>query len=716
MSLVARLYLLVLLAVLPATVVQAYDALMLRQEREAQVRAEALRLAQSAASELDGILDGAHTLLVSLAHAPAVRGRDAAACSQLMTALSRDIVKYVALGALDAAGRWFCAQGGLPAAGLDAAGRPWFETGWKREGFAVAGYTMSQVVGRAVLPMTLPFTDRDGRAAGLVRASLDLDWLGRHFAARALPRGATITVTGHDGTLILRLPEREQVGQPMREGFRWMLTADAPGTLEGAGADGSSRVVAYVPPAATASRALLVTVALSPREALPSLAAATWRGALSILLCVALALGAARFAGQAFVLRPIEALLRAAERWRAGDLGARVGLSGGRSELTRLGAAFDDMAAVLEAHEHDSRRTLAALQESEARFRQFAENSHDLLWIFNRQESRTEYVSPAFAEIWGRSGDALLKGEIAFLATVHEEDRARVAAALPDALAGKETSLTYRIIRPDGQIRFVRDSYFPIRDGSGRIVRVGGIARDVTEATTAAAERERSLRERELMLREINHRVKNNLQVITSLLRLQAGRSSSHEVQEAFDEACGRVSTITELHSALFEGAQISTLDFSSYLHELCARLEAGARSAPAGEVRIEVEAEAGATVDLDRAVPLGLIVNELVTNAIKHGLADQHGGTVQVRFLRRDEHYRLSVRDYGPGVGMDGQAVIEEGLGMQLVRGFVKRLQGTLAIHGQGGFEAVVDFPAWPERHRPEMSPAQPRAAAGTA
>lgn len=453
---------------------------------------------------------------------------------------------------------------------------------------------------------------------------------------------------------------------------------------------------------------------LAALAVLPAILIQAWGGLLLSGLGLLLALLVARLAGRAFLVEPVRALLRTAERWRAGDFGARAGLPARHGELAELSASLDAIAAGVAAHEAEMRRTLAALEASEARFRQFADSSHDVLWVYDRERHRHDYVSAAFATIWGREGKDLLSGEVAFLDTVHPDDRAAVEKVLQVALAGGETALIYRIVRPDGEVRWVRESGFPIRDGDGRVARVGGIWRDITESATVAEERERNLRERELMLREINHRVKNNLQVITSLLRLQASRSASGEVKDAFDEACGRVSTITELHSALFEGAQISTLDFGSYLHELCARLEAGVRSAHAGEIRIEVDAQPGTHVDLDRAVPLGLIVNELVTNAIKHGFADRQGGTVEVRFRPHGDRYLLSVRDDGPGIVMNGETVMRQGLGMQLVHGFVKRLQGTLTIDGGHGFEAVVDFPIKPERHRPaarEGMPAQPRA-----
>ena len=205
-----------------------------------------------------------------------------------------------------------------------------------------------------------------------------------------------------------------------------------------------------------------------------------------------------------------------------------------------------------------------------------------------------------------------------------------------------------------------------------------------------------------MMIREINHRVKNNLQVVTSLLRLQASRGRSQDIRDAFEEACGRVSTITELHSSMFDGAQVGTLDFGTYLHELCGRLKSSLADGHPGGVHIRVEAELG-PVDLDRAVPLGLIVNELVTNAIKHGFSGDQGGSVEVRFDRLDGHYRLSVRDDGPGLVADGQIILQQGLGVQLITGLVRRIHGSLRTGDGPGFEATVEFPVEPPRPHPQ-------------
>ena len=364
------------------------------------------------------------------------------------------------------------------------------------------------------------------------------------------------------------------------------------------------------------------------------------------------------------------------------------------------------MAASFEAHEREMRTATAELQVSEARFRQFAENSHDVLWIFDGRAGKLDYVSPAFTEVWGRPAEEVLTGEVDFLATLHPNDRERAAAARPAALAGEQAVVTYRVQRPDGTLRWVRDSGFPIRDDCGAITRAGGICRDITAWKAIEKERERSLAERELMLREINHRVKNNLQVVTSLLRLQASRGASPEIRDAFEEACGRVSTITELHVNMFHGAQVGSLDFGTYLHELCRRLEATLADVQSGVVQIHVEAETG-PVDLDRAVPLGLIVNELVSNATKHGFTDARRGSVEVRFKRIESVYRLRVCDEGTGCSVGGTAILQQGLGLELIQALVRRIKGRLVIGDGPGFEATVEFPA--DLHAGNAAPGRP-------
>jgi PAS domain S-box-containing protein len=143
----------------------------------------------------------------------------------------------------------------------------------------------------------------------------------------------------------------------------------------------------------------------------------------------------------------------------------------------------------------ERKRAEAALREGEERFRQFAENSADALWIVDAQTGRPEYLSPSYEEIWGEPRDGVMRDIGRWAALLHPDDRARALSTMPRALAGETVCVEYRIVRPsDGAVRWIRDTGFPIRGADGRIRRVGGIAQDVTEEK-AAEERLRELNE-----------------------------------------------------------------------------------------------------------------------------------------------------------------------------------------------------------------------------
>ena len=421
-SLLGRLYLLVALAVLPAIAIQAYNELALRRDRDAQMRAEAQRLAEFAASELDGLLDGAKPMLLALARTPSIRDGDAAACGQLLSELGRDLTEYSGLGAIDLAGRQRCDQA-----------EPLFGGEWRataaaraQAGFHVGSFTPGETAGQSFLPITLPFRDRDGRIAGVVgsasisSASTGCSPPGR---CRRVPRSALRIATVRCWSACRIRPAsasrcaRNIAGCSRRRGrIRWRAPART-------GSTGSSATCRRRRSSTARS---LVSVGLSTRAATAGVEAATRRGMLLIMLGVALAMIAARLAGRAFILQPIEALVRAVERWRAGDLGARVGLAGHRSEFaTSAPPSTRWRRACRRTRPRSTARSTASAGERDA-VPQFAENSRDMLWIWDRRTARLEYLSPAFSEIWGRSPKRCGSGGDELLATIHPDDRERV--------------------------------------------------------------------------------------------------------------------------------------------------------------------------------------------------------------------------------------------------------------------------------------------------
>jgi len=219
----------------------------------------------------------------------------------------------------------------------------------------------------------------------------------------------------------------------------------------------------------------------------------------------------------------------------------------------------------------------------------------------------------------------------------------------------------------------------------------------VAQAFRAGARRQdenraAKLAERDLMLRELEHRMKNNFQTVASLLELQLRRAADEPAKQALREALDRVVSISNAHRNLYatEG-DVRAVDMSIYLRDLCADL---AEALFLGQlVRLECRAEPE-TLDRDRAVAVGLIVNELVTNAAKHAFTDGRPGQIRVAFARQGHGYRLTVEDDGRGLPEDF-ATRRQGLGRGLVEAFTRQAGGQLSVGEGPGARFEVELAA---------------------
>lgn len=210
-----------------------------------------------------------------------------------------------------------------------------------------------------------------------------------------------------------------------------------------------------------------------------------------------------------------------------------------------------------------------------------------------------------------------------------------------------------------------------------------------TTLTTAFGQLERAEREKDVLLRELSHRTQNHLQTVSSLLHLQANRVTDPGAHAALVASAGRVQVIGRLHGRLTRTDGHVHVDISAFIADLCDDL----RNSLVGAATIELIVLAeSAEIRLARAVPVGLIINELVINALKHAFPDGRKGVIEVRFTQRDERYRLSVTDDGVGTAA---ALGSAGLGRQLVRALTDQLDGRLDLDAPGsGTRCAISFP----------------------
>ncbi|MGH8057749.1 MAG: histidine kinase dimerization/phosphoacceptor domain -containing protein, partial [Candidatus Entotheonellia bacterium] len=345
-------------------------------------------------------------------------------------------------------------------------------------------------------------------------------------------------------------------------------------------------------------------------------------------------------------------------------------------------------------------RTENALQASESRFRQLAENIQEVFWLSDPHASQILYMSPAYEEVWGRSCQSLYENTASFLEAIHPEDLPRVVAVLEAQCRGEPTDAEYRIVRPDGSVRWIWDRAFPIKDEAGRAYRIAGIAQDISQRRQAEGQLKALLSEKEILLKEIHHRVKNNLQVISSLIDLQADSIEHPQALQAFKESQQRIKSMALIHEQLYQSGNLARIDMAEYIQQLAAISFRTYGVAPAG-ITLQLTAEE-VFLNLDTAIPCGLILNELLSNSLKHAFPGGRPGEITITLCATPEGtYALMVRDTGVGLPKDVDIHRPESLGLQLVSMLTDQLDGTMELDSREGTTFRLTFTELPERVR---------------
>ncbi len=207
---------------------------------------------------------------------------------------------------------------------------------------------------------------------------------------------------------------------------------------------------------------------------------------------------------------------------------------------------------------------------------------------------------------------------------------------------------------------------------------------------------EAAVAQQELLMQEIHHRVKNNLQVVASLLNLQASRIRLPEARAEFQAARDRVRTLATLHRHLYAHGEVHTIDMREFLIELCSQLFQAMGEKAGERLRLEIEAPE-LKMSSDQAVPLALIVTEAVSNAVKYAFPDGRRGSISVHLTADLDHAELAIRDDGVGIPagrVETQAGTRDGIGLQLIRGFARQLGATLEVEEGNGTRYKVCLP----------------------
>lgn len=327
--------------------------------------------------------------------------------------------------------------------------------------------------------------------------------------------------------------------------------------------------------------------------------------------------------------------------------------------------------------------------ERQLRLLAFTLNCARDAFVITGLDNRILYVNQAFTDTYGYMEEELIGRDVMMVRSPSTPPE--LAERIRQGTRGAGWSGEVMDRRKNGEEFPVELSTSTVRNDQGEPVALVGVARDITQRKAAENQIRTSLHEKEVLLKEIHHRVKNNLQVITSLLSLQSARIPGAEIQAILKESQTRVKSMALVHEELYQSEDFSRVDFADYIRRLTANLFHTYQTGPVA-VSLAVDVEK-VYLTVDTAIPCGLIINELVSNALKHAFAGREEGSVTIRLQRDGATHILTVRDDGVGLPSEIDPWTTETLGLQLVSTLTRQLGGALAVTREHGTSFEVRF-----------------------
>jgi PAS domain S-box-containing protein len=332
-----------------------------------------------------------------------------------------------------------------------------------------------------------------------------------------------------------------------------------------------------------------------------------------------------------------------------------------------------------------------SLRETERRQKALLDNIPDMAWL---KDSNCNFiaVNQPFGlacgfkpeeltgktdfDVWPR--DLAERSRVEDLQVIESRSPKRVEELITDA---------------DGNVKWLETIKTPIVDESGDVIGTTGIARDITRRKRFEEHIQQSLREKEALLQEVHHRVKNNLQIISSLLGLQAASVEDERAVDILRDSRGRIRSMAFIHEKLYESKDLAKIDFSEYIRDLTAALM-GSYSGSASRISLKLDLEE-VHLGVGTALPCGLIINELVSNCIKHAFPDGRQGEIRIALQSLPpDKYELIVADNGAGLPKELDYRKSKSLGLRLVTNLTElQLSGTLDVQRSNGTEVKIVF-----------------------
>lgn len=359
------------------------------------------------------------------------------------------------------------------------------------------------------------------------------------------------------------------------------------------------------------------------------------------------------------------------------------------SEIRLLEEVTSDLSYALEMVDAEEKR-----KKAEEMYRLIADNSSDTIWVMT-PEGRLTYHSPAVIKLRGYTpeeanelsmGNTLTPDSLALIIRMMSEDSLR-----PPSLRQNEYLLELEMFKKDGSTVWTEVSVHVLRDAEGNITGFQGGTRDITERRRTEGELRRLLIEKDILLKELQHRVKNNLKVISGLLAFESERIRESRNGELFRNAISRIESMAVIYESLYISENIAEVELHNYIRYLSG-LIFSTYNIDTAKINLTTSLDE-VNLDLKRSVPLGLVLNELITNSLKYAYPYEAGGDILVALSKDGPRITLMVEDNGTGFPDDFNPSSEGSMGFRLVKMLTDQIGGELDINSRAGARVSVSF-----------------------
>ena len=364
----------------------------------------------------------------------------------------------------------------------------------------------------------------------------------------------------------------------------------------------------------------------------------------------------------------------------------------GKKILSIIIAPFSEGAIITSQDITAQKQVEEELNKTRERLELAMDAGEHAFWDWNL-DTDDIYFSPRYYTMLGYEPGELPMKLTTWVELMHPDDRERVVPKVKKWVESAQPyEIEFRLKTKNKKWKWIsgRGKSFE-KDAKNVPHRAVGVHVDITKHKLAEEKIEKSLKEKTVLLQEIHHRVKNNLQIVASLLNLQSRRLKDKEALEMFQATRKRVFSMALVHERLYKSKDFARVDFRKYIEDMTVHLLSFHRD-KMEKVRFEKDIE-NTIIDINKAIPLGLILNELITNSLKHAFPKDRKGKIIIKFIKKGSRYDLMISDDGRGFPKDLDFRKAESMGLTLITSLVNQIDGEIELDRSKGTSFKIRF-----------------------